>query len=509
VRPQPVSDFERGQGLPNILSQDRLTLTALPLLSHLPTALHLNTQSLQTASGKVKAQKQNNTHLLASIKARKLINKTKKSITSLTKTIPKTLINKKKIDPFKKRYVDYIILQIKRKLFYARMSKLVNIIKKKYKIFAYEAKIEALKIINTGKGSRLDFESILIEEKNRRGINSEKKIIKLNTINRKIETMTDSSKSKNIFALNNIKKIMKFNNNLIQKKEKNFILCSKNNKLVTHVISKYNQMANKPKRKRNKRRGKLIKEKMRHRFYYPFLTKINIKGYLYTTSFIRYEDQVNILYKLYLAKILKYKFKYLSSFAYIMKNSKRSVNKHLLSALASKKRKAIDRTLVDSTLIKAMKKRIQKRIKKGKRSKRIIRFIDNYYRYVYPKNGIKFNLLKIPRYKWYTLKIRKHYINKQLKFALNKYKNKLNLNLLKKYKKHLHSCWPTFRPWPIERPFRADTSALQPVFVPAAFALAYTNVHGIECTAEAKHTVISKAKEIESSNRETKALLKR
>jgi len=232
-----------------------------------------------------------------------------------------------------------------------------------------------------------------------------------------------------------------------KKKEKSFILCSKDNKLVTHVISKYNQMANKPKRKRNKRRGKLIKESMRHRFYYPFLTKINTKGYLYTMSFIRYEDQVNILYKLYLAKILKYKFKYLPAFAYLTKKSVnallRSTNTSTASHFRVRGKKASrlsDNTLrrvkgAGGTLSVAMKKRIKKRIKKGVRSKRIIRFIDNYYRYTYPKNGVKFNLLKTPRYKWYPLKIRKMYLKKWLKSALNKYKyeNILNLKLLNNY----------------------------------------------------------------------------
>jgi len=158
-----------------------------------------------------------------------------------------------------------------------------------------------------------------------------------------------------------------------QKKEKSFILCSKDNKLVTHVISKYNQMANKPKRKRNKRRGKLIKESMRHRFYYPFLTKINTKGYLYTMSFIRYEDQINILYKLYLAKILKYKFKYLPAFAYITKKSVhalRQVSKaRRLSDNTVKRVKGGRATVINSTLSMSMKKRLKKRIKKRSKIK--------------------------------------------------------------------------------------------------------------------------------------------
>jgi len=65
--------------------------------------------------------------------ARRLINKIKNIIIFSNNFGSKTLINRKKIDPFKIRYLNYVTLQIKRKLFYARMSRLVNKIKKNIK----------------------------------------------------------------------------------------------------------------------------------------------------------------------------------------------------------------------------------------------------------------------------------------------------------------------------------------------------------------------------------------
>ena len=75
----------------------------------------------------------------------------------------------------------------------------------------------------------------------------------------------------------------------------------KNNSFYKNLLLKYKEKLNRPKKKRNKRRGKIMVDKYRHNIFFPFLNKIkNNHQNIYTISFKPYENEVNILFKIHL-----------------------------------------------------------------------------------------------------------------------------------------------------------------------------------------------------------------
>ena len=91
-----------------------------------------------------------------------------------------------------------------------------------------------------------------------------------------------------------------------------------------HLIKCYRKIYFKPKRKRNKRRGKLIKTKLRHRIFVPTLSKIKIKGYKYFIQLTPKDTVFKKLFKFIISKFFKNKKIY--RILYLDKKNKRFNN---------------------------------------------------------------------------------------------------------------------------------------------------------------------------------------
>ena len=399
-----------------------------------------NAKQAEPEQGALNLRKRNK-YSIYTVSKNELLFKNLKKFYSL---IIKTKISKENVNPIHKKLMLHNISQFKKIKFYNKMKNLVNNIKKKFKLSDKEATAQALKNINS-----LDkkSEGTSVRSMKNKFNKQEKRLMNINNLN----TKNSINKGLNNYFLrseeSNLFNVLPLERNAEQGA---VALQSKRSKskeaFVKNLISSYKERLNKPKKKRNKRRGKIITDKYRHNIFFPVLNKIKRSTHknIYTISFKPYEHQVNILFKLHLSKILTPKYNLLHKLISITTNSTENNNKS---------RNFTSKIIKNNKLLNLRSK-----------SNRIIRFtskLSNKLNYSRIKNLTAFSgaeysatpalesesrsrirtraknihfgssQLTTPKYRWYTLLATQRGISNVLPNMLLLRQNKYNLSLTK------------------------------------------------------------------------------